>query len=425
MAKAVVVVATVGAVGVGCSSSSGGAQSPARPVQTQVALTSNPVTDYLSYVQGKKGKANPALAPITLGFLSQQGGAVEPGPVAGAGADVAVKAINEQLGGIGGHPLKLSTCYIRNAEEEGTRCAQQFLSDRAVKGVVTGAVATGIQSFYAALAGKLPVVVGVALTNVDRAQDNAAILYGDAQAVLAPYGTYASQVLRAKSAALVFQETPDLTAAAASVAATLSSVGVKVRKVAYAATSTDLVAPLSAAGAASADMVIPLSSPAGCVNVANSLRQVGIDEKKVVTVPNCLTADVAKALGGDFPQWTYSIAASLPADTTDKAPVPYNAAFKQYGAAAQAIDPWAEVAFGEVMTAARAMNVIGADKVTPSALQTQIKSFAGPLIMGPPQLSCGKTTGAPGLCSDAVQFFRYLGKGRFENASGGFLRPPQ
>jgi branched-chain amino acid transport system substrate-binding protein len=418
----------MGAVGAGCGGSTGSSaatHTPAQPVQTQVALTAKPVTDYLSYVHGKNGKADPALTPVTLGYVAQQGGAVEPGPLAGAGADVAVKYINEQLGGIGGHPLRLSTCYIRNAEEEGARCAQQFLSDHAVKGVVTGAVAVGIQSFYATVAGQLPVVSGVALTNVDRAQANAAILYGDTQAILAPFATYAAQVLHARTAALVFQETPDLTAGAASIAAALTSAGVKVKKVAYAPTTTDLIGPLTAAGAASADMVVPVTNPAGCVNMVNSLRQVGIDEKKVVASPVCLTGDVAKALGGDFPQWTYAIASSLPADTTDKATVPYNAVFKQYGAADKAIDPWAEVAFGEVMTAARAMNTIGVDQLTPSALRTQLTSFAGPMIMGAPQLKCGKIPGAPGLCSDAAQFFRYLGKGRFENASGGFLRPPR
>ncbi|OHV25680.1 hypothetical protein BBK14_21860 [Parafrankia soli] len=362
---------------------------------------------------------------MTLGFLAQQGGAIEPGPGAEAGASLAAQYINEQLGGIGGHPLELSTCFIRSAEEEGTRCAQQFLGNSNVKAVVTGAVATGIQSFYATLAGKLPVVVGVALTNVDRAQDNAAILYGDAQAVLAPFGTYAAQVLHARRAAVVFQESPDLTAGAASLAASLTAVGVTVKKVGYAPTSTDLVGPLSAAGAATADMVVPFSNPAGCVNIANSLEQVGIDPKKVVTNPSCLVPEVAAALDGDFPQWTYSIASAVPADTTDPATAPYKDVFKQFGAADLAGNPWAEVAFGEVMTTARAMNALGVDAMDPASLQSQIRSFRGPLIMGTPELACGKQAAAPGLCGDASQFFRYEGKGRFVNASGGFLRPPQ
>ena len=42
------------------------------------------------------------------------------GPLATNGAQMAVKYINAELGGIDGHPLVLKTCFIRSAEEEGT-----------------------------------------------------------------------------------------------------------------------------------------------------------------------------------------------------------------------------------------------------------------------------------------------------------------
>jgi branched-chain amino acid transport system substrate-binding protein len=290
---------------------------------------------------------------------------------------------------------------------------------------VSGAVATGIQAFYSTLAGKVPVVVGVAVTNVDRAQNNAAILYGDGQAILAPFGTFASQVRHAKTAAVVYQESPDLSAGAASLAAALEKVGIEVKKVSYPPTSTDLIGPLTAAGAAGADIVIPYVNPSGCVNAANALSQVGVDPAKVVTIPVCLVPPVAAALGGDFPKWTYSIAASLPSDTNDPASATYTALFKKYGAADKAGNPWTETAFGSVMTMVRALNALGPDKVTSDALLKELVSFKGPLIMGAPTLECGSIADAPGLCSSATQFFEYDGKGAFTNASNGFLSPPR
>ena len=104
------------------------------------------VTDYLSYVGGKAGPANSSLPPVTIGFVNQQGGSQSIGPLATTGAQIAVKYINTELGGIDGHPLALSTCFIRSAEEEGTTCGQQFLANKSISVIDEGAVAIGDQS---------------------------------------------------------------------------------------------------------------------------------------------------------------------------------------------------------------------------------------------------------------------------------------
>src|SRR6185437_725379 len=51
------------------------------------------VTDYLKYVDGKGGKANASLPPVTIGWINQQGGQQAIGPLATAGAQMAVKYI--------------------------------------------------------------------------------------------------------------------------------------------------------------------------------------------------------------------------------------------------------------------------------------------------------------------------------------------
>ena len=70
------------------------------------------------------------------------------------GAEIAVKFINEQAGGIGGHPLELVKCYIASTEEEGQQCGQQFANDESIVAVVDSAPSlVGAESLYAALAG--------------------------------------------------------------------------------------------------------------------------------------------------------------------------------------------------------------------------------------------------------------------------------
>jgi branched-chain amino acid transport system substrate-binding protein len=161
------------------------------------------VTNYLTYTDGKSGPASSSLPPVYVGWLNQQGGASAVGPLATTGAETAVKYINAELGGVDGHPLKLATCFIANTDAEGTTCGQQFAANKNIDVIATGGVAIGIQPFFTAIGSKTPVIDGVAVTGTDGVQPNAVILFGDATHVLGPFGTYAVDVLHAKTAALV------------------------------------------------------------------------------------------------------------------------------------------------------------------------------------------------------------------------------
>ena len=382
------------------------------------------VTDYLKYVDGKAGKADSSLPPVTIGWINQQGGQQAIGPLATAGAEMAVKYINAELGGVDGHPLALKTCFITSAEEEGKTCAQQLLADKSVQVIDEGAVAIGIQSFYSTIAGAKPVIVGVAVTPVDSVQKNAVIMFGDVTHVLGPFGTYATQVLHAKTAALVYPNISGITDGATAIYNSLKSAGVSVKKVAYDESSTDLIGPLTSAGASSADMVIPYSDSSGCVNLAKGLKQLGItDAKKIVSAPLCLNGQVAAGLGGDFPIWTYAIASSLFGDPTDPGMPPYMKVAAKYSTPANAPDPWNIVSFAQVLTTVRYLNQLGYGKATPEKILAKAKAFTGPVALGAPQLACGKYPTAPAVCNDRAQFFEYHGKHVFKKVAA-WLQPP-
>ena len=163
----------------GCSSSSSSSTTPPAtsaaaapsPSGTTGGLGAQSVTNYLTYTGGKSGPANSSLAPVTVGFVNQQGGAEVIGQHATDGTEMAIKYINAQLGGVDGHPIVLDTCFIASAEEEGTGCAQKFLANKNVHVVSMGAVVIGDQSFYATLGGALPVVGGVAPLGIDGAAE--------------------------------------------------------------------------------------------------------------------------------------------------------------------------------------------------------------------------------------------------------------
>jgi branched-chain amino acid transport system substrate-binding protein len=432
---ATLIVAT--ACGSSKSSSSSTSASASSSTTSSTAATTTPaassgsggagtasVTNYLTYVDGKAGKANPSLPPVTIGWVNQQGGQQVIGALATNGAQLAVKYVNDQLGGIGGHPLVLSTCFITSAEEEGTTCAQKFLANKSISVIDVGAVAIGIQSLYSTLGTAKPVITGVSVTPVDSTKANAVILFGDVTHVLGPFGTYASQVLHAKTAALVYPDIAGITDGATAIASSLKAAGVKVKSVAYDPNETDLIGPLTSAGASSADLVIPYTEAGGCVNLAKGLKQLGItDAKKILSAPLCLNSQVAQGLGGDFPIWTYAIASSLYGDPTDPGMPAYMKVTSQYGQTANAPDPWNIVSFGQMLTTVRFLNQLGYGHITPSAVLAKAKAFTGPVALGAPSLDCGKYPSAPAVCNDRTQFFLYKGKHVFVK-SAGWLQPP-
>ena len=405
------------------SSSSSSSNSAANAAGTGGA-GSKSITNYLAYTDGKSGKADSSLPPVYIGWLNQQGGSQSIGPLATNGAQMAVSYINAQLGGVDGHPLKLDTCFITSAEEEGTTCGQQFAADSKIDVIGEGGVAIGIQPFYSSIGTKTPVIVGVAATPTDAVQPNAVILFGDVTHVLGPFGTYAKDVLHAKTAALVYPDIAGITQGAAAIEAGLKAAGVTVKAVGYDESQTDLTGTLIAAGAQTADMVIPYSDSSGCVNLAKSLIQLGItDAKKIVSAPLCLNGQVAAGLGGDFPIWTYAIASSLYGDPTDPGMPAYMAVAQKYTTPADAPDPWNIVAFSQILTIDRFMNEIGYSKLSASAILAKAKAFTGPVALGAPSLECGQISSAPAVCNDRTQFFQYKGKHVFVKVAG-WLQPP-
>jgi branched-chain amino acid transport system substrate-binding protein len=289
--------------------------------------------------------------------------------------------------------------------------------------VGVGAVAVGAQPLNASIAGEKPMFWGVSVNQVDTKNKNGYILFGDSFHILAPWGTFGRDVLKAKTAAVVYPQVPGIIEGANAMVKGLEAAGMNVKRVGYEANATDLVGPLAAAGAQSADMIVPQSDPKGCINLAKALEQSGVTAP-VVSNPLCLNPIVSKALGGDVPKWYYGIASSLTADPTDPAAKAMVDAMTKLGAADKLADPWVPTTMATVLSIAKFMNAAGADNITPEAIAEQAKAFKGPQVFGAPSVQCAKYPDAPAVCNDQTKFFKYDGQGKFEKASG-FLRPPE
>ena len=186
--------------------------------------------------------------------------------------------------------MELHTCFISTSEEQGQQCGQKMANDKAVDAVGVGAVAVGAQPLNASIAGEKPMFWGVSVNQVDTKNKNGYILFGDSFHILAPWGTFGRDVLKAKTAAVVYPQVPGIIEGANAMVEGLEKAGLKVKRVGYEANATDLVGPLTAAGAQCADMIVPQSDAKGCINLAKALEQTGV-KAPVVSNPLCLSPD--------------------------------------------------------------------------------------------------------------------------------------
>ena len=179
---------------------------------------------------------------------------------------------------------------------------------------------------------------------------------------------------------------------------------------------------LLAADAQNVDLVMPVINTADCVKFAEAQRQLEIPDDKVLASPVCLTPTVIEGLGA-FPNWYYAVGSSLSTDPTDPSVPPYTAILAEQGQEQLIGDPWTLVAFSQTMTLAKWLNAVGPDNLSSDAIIAEMKAFTGPLILGSPELSCGKYPEAPSACNDQTQFYKNTDM-QFALASG-FVGPPE
>jgi branched-chain amino acid transport system substrate-binding protein len=396
-------------------------------VATGVSLAAAPsqgVTDYLAYTGGKKSQAS-GKKPIVIGWINQQGGPL-PSFIAATKAIIAGTIfVNKELNGIHGQPVKLHTCYIGGTEEEGKKCGLEMANDPNVKVIIFGAVTVGNQSIYATIKGKKPIVIGVSASPVDGNQKNVYALNGDQPHVLGPWGTFGRDVLKAKTAAVINENLPGAIPAAAATQKGLEDAGIKVTHVQFDANLTDLLGPLTAANVTKVDMVVPSIGFPYCVNFVKALQQTG-STKPVVSLPLCTFIPPAAYPGGDYPKWMFGFAQANTAFTPPQADVKaYLDTSAKYGLGpVDQQNVFSSIAWAELLAVVKVMNAIPAKKITAATISAGLKSFRGPVVMGPPSVQCGFDKTAIAICNNQTHFDQYLGGGKWKVMSG-WLKPPK
>ncbi|WP_375387579.1 ABC transporter substrate-binding protein [uncultured Amnibacterium sp.] len=376
------------------------------------------------YTGSKPGKADPKLSPVTWGYVNQQGGAASY-PQYTVAMTGLVKMVNDQLGGIGGHPLKLDTCFVVSSDEDGQTCGQQFVNDKAIQAIVQFPLISGSDAFHKIIdPSGIPLFGAVPASFTDAAGPSFYVSGSNFSTVPIITG-YTAQTLKAKSIALIgVQGNPISQLVTGQLTAGLKAAGISVKQGDISATSSDVTAPLIASGAKSADAIVALlPTTSQCVNVNQALKSLSIT-KPVISIGQCATDDAKKAIG-DYPKWTFifgypnALAAPLDSRETDEVAVAKNLVTATGAANAETLD--GEQALQTFLTALKMVNAGGAATATKATVKSAALAFKGPMFLGPDTVAWGSLKGTPAVATLSQRLYTYTGNGMWVDAGKGWF----
>jgi branched-chain amino acid transport system substrate-binding protein len=399
------------------AASSPAASSPAAssPAASSPAANSGDVTNFQSYVGGS-GKANPSLSPVTIGWVNEQGGPPsETFPQATLAAQATVKLINDELGGVHGHPVQLATCFNAAVEAQGTTCGEQMLSNKGVEVIAEGIEAVGNASMYSVLNGAISTLIGVSADPADDTGKNAFELEGSGTSATVAFGPFMRKEFpNAKTVAIAYQNLPGAAPISEAIRNSAEKSGFKVTMIPYSATATDLIGP--ATEMEQADITVPDCGFVDCPLMAKAISEIH-GTKPAISVPLWTFLPGPAYPGGDLPKWIVGEATANLVYPADPGVAAYLKAIEANGlSSANAINAFSGIAFGNLLLAVKIMNEIPFASLSRSAFTAKLKQYVGPIPLGPTQIDCtGKLYPADtNSCSDYDQFFQYSGKGAWQ-----------
>ncbi|HWI21002.1 MAG TPA: hypothetical protein VNT22_00140 [Baekduia sp.] len=418
------------AVAGGCGSdddgggSGGGDSALAKGTPNEEMSQDEAVDVGLKYVGGTKGAADSAKSPIGIGLINQDTG-VNAYPETTEVHKAAIKFVNEYLGGVNGHPLKLIHPQGCNAStgDAATICANELLNDDAVNVISVGWLNVG-QAEFLSVVGKqkrVPVIAAGGPASIDEANlPSAYFLAGGFFSSAAI--TYWKDYAKVKSIAQIWPGGPGVQEFADIYATQLKAGGLDPKVVIVPPNSTDIVAPLLAAKAGDKDAIeFFAGSGAQCIAAANAVEQLRLTDKLTVGYSACFNSALKKEYpSGDIPTWTTG-------DVTKNLLIKDDSG--QVGAMivamkAQAGEKWLEMLskyytptyFGSVMFITKIMNEVGGDTPEYGGIVDAIKAYRGPLWTGPDKATFG-TPGLPSVGTTQQIFSKHEGGGKWTYVS--------
>ncbi|HWI71932.1 MAG TPA: ABC transporter substrate-binding protein, partial [Baekduia sp.] len=266
-------------------------------------------------------------------------------PQARQGSIAAAAYVNNYLGGINGHPIKIENCVGDASPATAARCANQLVAKKPV--AILGAADVGESASLPTYArANLAYLGGIPLTPVPLKSPNSiqfsTVSYGDPIASAQYAGKNG-----VKSVAIVFTDNPTGREHLTGIISAFNAAGVnKVTKVPVSPTSPDPSPQAALVQSSNADAVF-IALPGGCGNLLKSLKSVGYSGK-VFGNDTCGSPPVIKAAAGAADGVYFSSPFVLQNGSTKEAQL-FQASMKKWAAPGTLIDSVSTSGFATVM----------------------------------------------------------------------------
>lgn len=349
--------------------------------------------------------------PITIGFTSQQGGQLQ-FPDSAVGFNAAVTYLNEEFGGIDGHEIVLKECFIQT-EEDGQKCATEFVNDDDIDIIVKGVAVNGAESFVSTVGGKLPIYSPSFVVATDSTGKDVYTAQPGTLRLIAQADVIAKEFPKAKQIALIYQDNPAGKGGYQVLVDRLEALGdyaMKAVPVPDTATATDITSALQSSGAVDADVLLPIATTPLCIAIADGMKTLSV-EADVVASANCYADAVFDKYDGSLPEGWYFIDNGVNPYVVDE-----ESGTHLFEVLMNATDEGQDLAhsmlaldsFGSAFHIAKLVHEIGPDELTADEFRNALSSYDGEVVGRAGNFNCGGTEAFPALCMNSVGLSQWI-----------------
>jgi branched-chain amino acid transport system substrate-binding protein len=276
-----------------CSSGSGPAAASGASGATGTASGSSSVSSaaLAPYLPGKKATG----APVKIGLINNEGSSPAASPSVGDAAVAAADYANAELGGIGGHPVKVYRCSENEDTASATACANQMVQDN-VAAVVIGTTGYGATMVPIITKAGIPYVSAIGSAAAELSTPGAFMWSGGYQAALLGFANYAKQHGYKKVTAYVIDVPAALAGAAALGDPLFKADGVSLSIEPVPAAVPDATSQVTAGLQSNPGAVAVVADEGTCTSILKALNVVSPTTPAMV-ITSCMTSSATQTLG--------------------------------------------------------------------------------------------------------------------------------
>lgn len=351
---------------------------------------------------GSPNAANTSNSPLTIGFINQDIGSVAAYPEGKAAALAAVSYINDYMGGVAGHPVKVDTCSTDGTPASDQSCAQKMVSDKVL--YVQSGISFNAYTWGAILGpAGIPEIGFQPFTSAEYTQKNS-FAFGALPVESAAIVQQIANQPGVKNVSIVVNTVPGSLAVVPLIQNALSSLHITSRVVKYDEGTPNLLATYVSAKSGANAIIANLSTP-DCIAFAqatasqNNTLPIGFNG-------TCITPSVFKAVGSDMNGWYTAAGYQDPNASTPSASI-YRAAMAKYQPSA-ALSDLSQAAFSAVMTAyTYGLKPAGPSATSQNVVTAITNPSGGQVFMGPTFKCPGSIL--PAICTTAEAIIQIKG----------------